>query len=214
MKSFEKIYHSVIPPWYLSNTCGPFLFLTFVQLILRDYRQTNPYRTGKLSKRRGEQDLAGDGAVGVEPGIAEGDEIEVDDGDQPVAEYLGEVVHDEAGTEGAQRLVVQRQRDLPTGNSNGRGEDMAEEEEEEEEEAGVPSHWEKDKTVLLAREVALLVATAGIPRFSLQDNLSLEVLPGHWYKTNMLLPAKGATLLPLQFLLWGGIGGRLNGCSR
>ncbi|RRT76629.1 hypothetical protein B296_00021996, partial [Ensete ventricosum] len=122
----------------------------------------------KLSKRRGEQDLAGDGAVGVEPGIAEGDEIEVDDGDQPVAEYLGEVVHDEAGTEGAQRLVVQRHRDLPTGNSNGRGEDMAEEEEEEEEEAGVPSHWEKDKTVLLAREVALLVATAGIPRFSLR----------------------------------------------
>jgi hypothetical protein len=41
----------------------------------------------------------------------------------------------------------------------------------------------------------------------------LEELAGQLYRTSMLFPAKGATVLPLQFLFWGGFGGSSKGCS-
>lgn len=41
----------------------------------------------------------------------------------------------------------------------------------------------------------------------------LEELAGQLYRTSMLFPAKGATTLPLQFLLWGGFGGGSKGSS-
>lgn len=41
-----------------------------------------------------------------------------------------------------------------------------------------------------------------------------SVFPGHWYKANILLPAKGATTLPFQFLPCGGTGGMSNDSSR
>lgn len=49
--------------------------------------------------------------------------------------------------------------------------------------------------------------------WSPEDTILLEVLPEHLYKANILFPAKGAIILPFQFLLLGGNGGRLNGCS-
>lgn len=63
-------------------------------------------------------DLAGDGAV-VDPSVAVGDEIDVDDGDEAVVEDLGEVIDDEVGAVGAQGFVVQGQRDLRRGGGGG-----------------------------------------------------------------------------------------------
>lgn len=75
-------------------------------------------------------DLAGDGAV-VDPSVAVGDEIDVDDGDEAVVEDLGEVIDDEVGAVGAQGFVVQGQRDLRRGGGGG-GEALRDGEVEEE----------------------------------------------------------------------------------
>lgn len=57
--------------------------------------------------------LASDGSVGRDTPIAERDEPQVSDGEDPVAEDPGEVVHDKRGAERAQRFVVDRNRDSP-----------------------------------------------------------------------------------------------------
>jgi len=41
----------------------------------------------------------------------------------------------------------------------------------------------------------------------------LSEFAGQLCKTSMLLPAKGATVLPRQFLLWGGFEGSSKGSS-
>lgn len=62
-----------------------------------------------------EADLAGNRSVGRDAAIAEGDEAEVNDGGEAVPEDPREVVDDEAGAERAQRLVIDRHRDPPSG---------------------------------------------------------------------------------------------------
>lgn len=60
-------------------------------------------------------DLAGNGSVGSNAPIAEGNQPEVSNGGDTIVEDPGEVVHDERGAERAQRLVVDRHRDSPGG---------------------------------------------------------------------------------------------------
>lgn len=62
-----------------------------------------------------EADLAGNRSVGRDAAIAEGDEAEVNDGGEAVPEDPREIVDDEAGAERAQRLVIDRHRDPPSG---------------------------------------------------------------------------------------------------
>lgn len=50
--------------------------------------------------------LANDGVVVSNPGIAVREEIDIDDGDQPVVEDLHEVVGDEIGAVRTQSLVI------------------------------------------------------------------------------------------------------------
>ena len=52
-------------------------------------------------------DLAGEGAIGIEPSVAPRDHSEIDDGDEPTVEDLGQMVHYEIGTIRTQRLVVE-----------------------------------------------------------------------------------------------------------
>uniref|UniRef100_A0A0A9HFR6 Uncharacterized protein n=1 Tax=Arundo donax TaxID=35708 RepID=A0A0A9HFR6_ARUDO len=66
--------------------------------------------------------LAGNGSVGRDTPIAEGEEPEVRNGGDPIVEDPGEVVHDEPGAERAQRLVVDRHRDSLSGACRGEAE--------------------------------------------------------------------------------------------
>jgi hypothetical protein len=83
--------------------------------------------------------LARDLAAGVDPGVAVGDEREVDGVEEAVLEDPGEAVHHEARRVGAQRLVVERHghllRPLVAGR-RGRGGREQEEEESGDGEAG------------------------------------------------------------------------------
>jgi len=77
--------------------------------------------------------LARDLAAGVDPGVAVGEEREVDGVEEAILEDPGEAVHHEARRVGAQRLVVERHGHLPrplVAGRRGRGGRQQEEEEE------------------------------------------------------------------------------------
>ena len=76
--------------------------------------------------------LARDLAAGVDPGVAVGEEREVDGVEEAILEDPGEAVHHEARRVGAQRLVVERHGHLPrplVAGRRGRGGRQQEEEE-------------------------------------------------------------------------------------
>jgi hypothetical protein len=52
-------------------------------------------------------DLAGDGSIGTNSSVAIRDQFQIDNGDQTVIPYFGEVVNDEIGAVRAQGLVIQ-----------------------------------------------------------------------------------------------------------
>lgn len=69
-------------------------------------------------RRKGKSDLARDGVVDPDAGVAVRDELEIEVGDEAVVEHLREVVDDEVGAIWAEGLVVERQLhfvSLPTG---------------------------------------------------------------------------------------------------
>lgn len=51
--------------------------------------------------------LAGEGAIGIEPSVAPRDHSEIDDGDEPILEDVGQMVHYEISAVGTQSLVVE-----------------------------------------------------------------------------------------------------------
>jgi len=81
--------------------------------------------------------LASDGAVGFDPRVAVGDELEINDGDEAVVEELRQIIDDEIGAERAERFVVESDRDL----ARRRSSEGSEEEEGEDEESCGRRHW-------------------------------------------------------------------------
>lgn len=61
-------------------------------------------------KRRRNGNLTSDGSIGANSSVSIRDQIEVNDGDEAIVEYLGEIIDDEVGAVGAQRLVIERER--------------------------------------------------------------------------------------------------------
>ena len=55
-------------------------------------------------------DLASEGTVGIDPGVAPRNQPEIDDGDETVLEELHQMVYYEICTVRAQSLVVKRHR--------------------------------------------------------------------------------------------------------
>ena len=98
---------------------------------------------GKLNHRH---HLAIDGVVGAaDVCVAVGDEQQVNGVDEAVVEDPGEVVDDEAGAVGAERLVVEREGHLGRSRGLGRNEDDGGRQEQEEEEPEEASHgWRAD----------------------------------------------------------------------
>ena len=58
------------------------------------------------------ENLATEGVVSMDPGVAPRDEIEIDGGDEAVFEDLKQVIDDEIGAVRAEALVVEAQRDF------------------------------------------------------------------------------------------------------
>lgn len=56
-----------------------------------------------------EGNLAIEGVVATDLGIAPWNEVEIDDGDEPIFKYLNKVIHDEIGTVRAKAFVVESQ---------------------------------------------------------------------------------------------------------
>ena len=96
------------------------------------------------------ENLASDGAVGTDLGVAVGEQLEINDGDETISiiEELYQMIHNEIWAVRAERLVVQGQRDflrLGCGDwspSSGSGEQRGDDEEEAwEMREGKRIHW-------------------------------------------------------------------------